>query len=96
MSVVLIEVAQQDLGEVERVLPARGLEGEVDLAILAHVVDIGRQTVTTMDGLEDLILIEQSLIAVVDDGLEAEVGLLPYQYLDLSAVSERVFLLLGR
>ena len=60
------------------------------------MVDIGRQTVTTMDGLEDLILIEQSLIAVVDDGLEAEVGLLPYQNLDLSAVSERVFLLLGR
>ena len=84
------------IAEVECVLSACGLEGQVDLAVLTHVVDVSRQTVTAMNGLEDLILIEQSLVAVVDDGLEAEVGFLPYQYLNLGAVFEGVFFFLCR
>ncbi len=63
-SVVLVEIAKEHLGEVEGVTTSSGLQGEVDLSILAHMVDISRQTVARMELLEHLVVVELTLIAV--------------------------------
>ena len=88
MPFVLIEVAEQYFSEVERVLAACRLKGDVDLPVLAHMVDIARQAVTTVEGLEDLVLIDLALVLIVDDDLEAQVGLLPDEDVSRGAVSK--------
>ena len=77
--VVLIEVTQQHLCEVQCVAVSCGLQCDVYLSVLAYVVDIGRQPVACVQRLEYLVVVDLPLILVVDDALEAEVGLLPYQ-----------------
>ena len=71
ITVVFVEIAQQNLGKVEGLLAATLLEGDVEFAVLAYVIDLALQFVATMQGLEDLIVVDLSLITVVDDDLEA-------------------------
>ena len=48
------------------------------------MVYVGRDAVAAVQGLEDLVVVDLSLIPVVDDDLEAQVGLLPDEAVALS------------
>ena len=76
-AIVVEEILVERLGEVGGLLDARLLKGDVNLAVRTYSADVALHLVTGMDVLEDLALVEQAWVLVVDDDLEAEVGLLP-------------------
>lgn len=52
------------------------------------MVDVGGESVSCFQRLEDLVVVDESLVAVVDNTFEAEVCLLPYQYVNRGGVGE--------
>ena len=64
------------------------LECQINLSILAYMIYVGRYPVSAMQWLEDLIIVDLSLELVVDDDLEAQVCLLPYEHIYSCAMGE--------
>lgn len=81
-AIVVFEPLQKGVGKVLGLTSAGWLKRNVYLAIWTDVLDIAFQSVTGLNMLEDLVAIDEPLIFVVDDDLEAEVGLLPYEERD--------------
>lgn len=80
---VVLEPLQQRLGEVFRLAPAGGLQGDVELAVGTHLGHVAFQPVATVDVLENLVLIDEPAEFVVDDDLESEIGFLPNEQVHL-------------
>ena len=76
LAVVVQEILVEGFGEIGCLLDADLLQGDIYLSVRANSSDVSLHLVTRVDVLENLILIEQTRILVVDDNLEAEVGLL--------------------
>ena len=74
---------QECVGKVERLASSCGLKDDIEFAIRANLLHEAFQRVTGVNILEDLITVDEALVLVVDDNLEAEVRLLPYQQVDL-------------
>lgn len=82
-AVMALDPFQERVGKVKRLTPSCGLKDDIELAIGANFLHEAFQRVTRVDILEDLITIDEALVLVIDDNLEAEVRLLPYQQVDL-------------
>src|SRR5690606_27783198 len=68
----------------QRVAPlaAQRLEAEADLAIGADVLDKAAFTHAAAEELEGIGIVDQAPVAVVDDGLEADIGAGSHQQID--------------
>ena len=77
LAIVVQEILVEGFGEIGSLLNAGLLQGDVYLSVGTDSSDVALHLVTRMDVLEDLVPIEETRILVVDDNLEAEVGLLP-------------------
>ena len=86
MSVVVLEILQEDFGELLGVAATRRLDGNVDFSVGTHTIDIAIKTVACGERTEHLVGIDQSGKLVVDDDLEAKLSLLPYKKTDLVAM----------
>lgn len=86
LAVVVQKILVEGLGEVGCLLDAGLLQGDVYLSVRTNSSDVALHLVTGMDVLENLVLIEKTRILVVDDNLEAEVGLLPDEEIYLIAM----------
>lgn len=83
LAIVVQEILVEGFGEIGSLLNAGLLQGDVYLSVRTDSSDVALHLVTRMDVLEDLVLIEETRILVVDDNLEAEVGLLPDEEIHL-------------
>ena len=86
LAVVVQEILVEGFGEIGSLLDASLLQGDIYLSVRTNSSDVALHLVTRVDVLENLILIEQTRILVVDDNLEAEVGLLPDEEIHLFAM----------
>ena len=77
LAVVVQEILVEGFGEICCLLNTGLLQGDIYLSVRTNSSDVALHLVTRVDVLENLVLIEQTRILVVDDNLEAEVGLLP-------------------
>ena len=75
---MLLQPVEQRLREVECLLAACGLQREVYLAVGAYAGDVSLHAVARLHVLEYLVAVDEAGILVVDDDLEAQIGLLPY------------------
>lgn len=69
-AVMVFQPLQESVGKVAGLLPASGLERDVNLAVRADVLYVAFQAVAGMHALENLVTIDKSLIFVVNDDLE--------------------------
>ena len=83
LAVVVQEILVEGFGEIGCLLNTGLLQGNVYLSVRTNSSDVALHLVTRVDVLEDLVLIEETRILVVDDNLEAEVGLLPDEEIHL-------------
>lgn len=86
LAVVVQEILVEGFCEIGCLLDAGLLQGDVYLSVRTNSSDVSLHLVTRVDVLENLVLIEQTRILVVDDNLEAEVGLLPDEEIHLFAM----------
>ena len=86
LAVVVQEILVEGLGEIGSLLDAGLLQGDIYLSVRTNSSDVSLHLVTRVDVLENLVLLEQTWILVVDDNLEAEVGLLPDEEIHLIAM----------
>ena len=82
---MLMQVGKQCLREVERLLAAGMLQCQVYLPIGPHVGHVGFHAVARVYILEYLVAVDKSGVRIVYDGLEAQIRLLPDEYLHLVA-----------
>ena len=86
LAVVVQEILVEGFGEIGSLLDAGLLQGDIYLSVRTNSSDVALHLVTGMDVLEDLVLIEETRILVVDDNIEAEIGLLPDEEIYLIAM----------
>lgn len=86
LAIVVQEILVEGFGEIGSLLNAGLLQGDIYLSVRANSSDVALHLVTGVDVLENLVLIEQTRILVVDDNLEAEIGLLPDEEIHLIAM----------
>ena len=86
LAIVVQEILVEGFGEIGSLLDAGLLQGDIYLSVRTDSSDVALHLVTGVDVLEDLVLIEETRILVVDDNLEAEVGLLPDEEIHLIAM----------
>ena len=84
LAIIIQEILVEGFGEVGSLLDAGLLQGDIYLSVWANSSDVALHLVTRVDILEDLVLIEETRVLVVDDNLEAEVGLLPDEEIHLN------------
>ena len=86
LTVVVQKILVEGFCEIGCLLDAGLLQGDIYLSVRANSSDVSLHLVTRVDVLENLVLIEETRILVVDDNLEAEVGLLPDEEIHLFAM----------
>jgi hypothetical protein len=86
LAVIVQKILVEGFGEIGCLLDAGLLQGDIYLSVRTNSSDVALHLVTRVDVLEDLILVEETRILVVDDNLEAEVGLLPDEEIHLIAM----------
>ena len=64
------------------------LKRDINLSVLPDVVDVGGELVASFQGLEDLVVVDKSLVAVVYNALETEIRLFPDEDRDWGRVGE--------
>lgn len=82
-AVMALDPFEERVGKVECLATSGRLKDDVELAVGTHLLHEAFQLVSRVDILEDLITIDEPLVLVVDDDLEAKVRLLPYQQVGL-------------
>ena len=86
LAIVVQKILVEGFCEIGSLLNTGLLQGNVYLSVRTNSSDVSLHLVTRVDVLENLVLIEQTRILVVDDNLEAEVGLLPDEEIHLFAM----------
>ena len=81
-TVVGDEIVGERVGKVSCLLSPGGLQHHIDFAVLPHLVDISPKPVAGMDFAEYLVVVNQSLVGVVDNDLETHICFLPHQQVD--------------
>ena len=79
VAVVVEKVFMETLREVESLLASLFLQCNIQFAIRSYSRDEAFKAVTGMQFAEYLVVIDKSLVFVVDNDLESEVGLLPHK-----------------
>ena len=67
-------------------LPSAVLQDNVYFAVGAHVFHEGLQAQSDCDGAEDFTVVDEAFVGIVDDDLEAQVGLFPHEHIHFVAV----------
>ena len=88
-SATVLQIAKEIFREVFGMLTTSLLEGYIYLSVRTYLGDVCLHTVASVQITEHLGVIEQSRIAIVDDGFEAEVCLLPDEGIDFIAYFQR-------
>ena len=83
---VVLQILEQDFCKVFSMPVSGRLQCTVYLSVTADSGDVTFESVAGMNVLENLVFIDKSCIPVVNDDLEAEVGLLPYQQVNFLSV----------
>ena len=81
-----LEVVQDAVGEVVNAHLFYLGKRDIDLAVRTHLLDIGFQTVSDIDILVDLVLVNLPPMSVVDDDTITQVTALHHQYLNALTV----------
>ena len=72
---VLAQRLEDAAGDAVDLVVAEGVEADVDLVVLAHLLDVTRRAIAGAEGAEDFVTVEETRVQVVDDDLVSQLGL---------------------
>ena len=74
---------EKHVGELFGLASSSRLQRQINLIVLAHMVDIRFEAIARMKGLENLSLVDKTLILVIYNDLETKICLLPHHHFHL-------------